>query len=766
MDFRPVPARQFIHSLIGMGRKDIYHDEVRKEDFIPVMRDDLGYLMQAENDVERKIFLTHREIYAALDTNRAVIKYGYNSVSQQALRAAFGDEKFEDRPEKDQTIALWREKMLGMFDVECEALGKRLPFTEAALKSRLIAYRKAILHEMIDLGDEDEDEDNGQSEGRKKIAGDADKNSTAAPRADKLQLLKCFPVPTAKTFKRWYDRYYGNDMDVMALLPRHHGPGPKLFTYKPPAVAFAHKMATGYLDRARPTKAHTYRTYLAALKEHNDGHPPHRQIDKVSRKKFEVMISKFDAFHVAAARFGEKFAVRKFMAIRRSFSVVAPGQRIEMDFWNVDLISLLVETGIWNILPPEIQEKIPRKRIYFGAAIDVATRYILAFKASLTPNGASAVATIRMIMSDKRHLSTYVNAQTAWVGKLRPWFISHDNGAEFIAKATQGVLRRGRIRATRPPAGQPTCRPFIERLFHTIGMLIAPYFDGRTFHNVVAKGDYDPQKHATLLVEELIKIFIFAICDIYHNKPHEGLGGNTPHNAWVEACKEYEVHYPPAPTEMLHIFGTKTTRRIGPYGVTWMGINFDHPELQRMRAKDGEVDVFIKFDPECAAHIAFKSDKGWLIARNTVDLDDSVSLAEWIAARNELRSHFATAAETGLNVMYDAINRLRAVGMAATLRAGLSPRLPTAADYAKWETELFSTWNVVASDDTPALIQEGPLTDDPLHLNTVVNRPELFSKDKMEIEQSEQEAFQDDDSDELPDAPVSTTSFDLYNEEY
>jgi putative transposase len=755
MDFRPTPARQFIHSLVGMSRSDRYQDLDRKQDFIPIMRDDLGYLMQAENDPEHKVFITHREVYASLDTNKAAIVYGHNSVSQQALRAVFGDEKFEDRPEKHQTIALWREKMLLLFDQECEQLGKRLPFSEAALKSRIRHYRKAVIGEMADLEDEADDRSGTADLGKE--------GSDVAPRADKEKVLKVFPIPTAKTFKRWYDLYFGNNMDVMALLPRHHGPGPKLFTYKPESIAFAHKMATGYLDRARPTKAHTYRTYLAALKEYNDGNPPHRQIDKVCRKKFEAMISKFDAFHLYSARYGEKYAVRKFMAIRRSFNVVAPGQRIEMDFWNVDLMSLLVETGIWNVLHPDLQAKIPRKRIYFGAAIDVATRYILAFKASLTPDGASAVATIRMIMTDKRHLSTYVNAQTPWIGKLRPWHLSHDNGSEFIAKVTQGVLRRGRIRATRPPAGQPACRPFIERLFHTIGLLITPYFDGRTFHNVVEKGDYDPQKQATLLVEELIKIFIFAICDIYHNKPHEGLGGNTPHNAWVEACKEYEIQYPPAPTEMLHIFGFRTTRRIGPYGVTWMGITFDDPELQRMRTKYGDADVPIRYDPECAAHIAFKSDKGWLIARNTVGLDDSVTLAEWIAARNELRSHYATAAENSLKVMYDAINRLRAVGIAATLRAGLSPRIPTSTDFAKWESDLFGSWNVVASD-TPALLHEGPLPDDPLRLNTVANRPEPFSKDK--IEEPERETFVDHDTDDQSDVTATTNSFDLYNEEY
>ncbi|NGO62464.1 transposase [Rhizobium daejeonense] len=745
MDFRPVPARRFIHSMIGMARQDRYEDKKRNENFIPLMRDDLGYMMQAENDAERKIFLTHSEIYKALDSNQAEIKYGHNGVAQQALRAAFGDQNwsdFDDRPHL-QTIALWREKMLHKYADECELTGKRLPFSEKVLEPYLRKWRKEVIGDLLDLDEEDEETERG--------------------RADQAEEIIVFNRPSAKTFKRWHDLYHGCDMDVMALLPRHHGPGPKLFSFKPASIAFAHKEALGYLDRSRPTKAHIYRNYLAALQEHNKTVAVHRQVEKVSRKKFEAMIAKFDAFQVVASRLGEKFAIRKFMAIRRSFTVLAPGQRIEMDFVNVDLVSLLVETGIWAILPEDVQDKIPRERIYFGAAIDVATRNILAFKASLAPNGASAVATIRMIMTDKRHLSTHVGAQTPWIAKVRPWFITHDNGSEFIAKKTQDVLRLARIEATRPPAGQPACRPFIEKLFHSIGHLITPYFDGRTFHNVVAKGDYDPQKHASLLVEELIKIFIFAICDIYHNKPHEGLGGNTPHNAWVQACQEYEIDYPPGAAEMLQIFGHKVKRRITPYGVTFMGITYNDPELQRMRTKHGEIEIMIKFDPEGVAQVAFESDKGWLVARNTVGLDDSVSLAEWIAARNELRAHYATAAERGLKVMYEAINRLRKIGEAATLRAGLSPRIPTVADFLKWETEVFGSWNVVASEDVPPLLHEGPLPDDPLHLGVVTNKPELFSKDKMEqapVATGEAEDDKDSETEEF------ISNFAKYDEEY
>ncbi len=736
MEFRPVPSREFFHSLVGMSPKDRYIDKEHGENFIPITRDNVGYLLQSEDNAERKIFLAHPEIYAALDSGRAEIKYGYNTPEMQKLRAIFGDKRWDDFDLKDQTIALWREQMLLKFDADCEKRGKRYPFSEDVLAPILRRYRKEIIGEALDVDDGDRG------------------------RADQSKLVTAFKRPSAKTFKRWYDRYFGTDMDVMSLLPRHHGPGPKLYTYDAASVSFAHMAAQGYLDRTRPTKAHTYRLYLVALNKHNESLPPHRPVEKVSRKKFEAMIGKFDAFHVAAARHGEKYAVRKFMAIRRSFNVVAPGQRIEMDFVNFDLMSLLVETGIWAVLPTEIQEKIPRKRIYFGAAVDVATRYLLAFKASLKPNGASAVATIRMIMSDKRHLSSYVAAKTPWIGRIRPRFITHDNGSEFIAEQTQDVLRLAKIDATRPPAGEPTCRPFIERLFHSIGMLLGAYFDGRTFHNVVTKGDYDPQEHATLIVEELIKILIFAVCDIYHNMPHAGLGGNTPHNAWVQACQEYEIDFPPGPSEMLQIFGHKTTRRITPYGVTVMGISYDDPELQRMRTKYGEVDIDVKFDSESVYQVAFKSDNGWLVARNTVGLDETVCLAEWIAARNQLRASYATAAEQSMTVMYEAINRLREIGEAATLRAGLSPRIPTAADYLKWETEVFGSWNVTPSANAPDLVLEGPSPDDPLRLGSVSNRRELFSKDKME------RAIDPSTDDEAKIDQPTISNFAQYSEDY
>jgi putative transposase len=406
--------------------------------------------------------------------------------------------------------------------------------------------------------------------------------------------------------------------------------------------------------------------------------------------------------------------------VKRGINALAVGERIEIDFWNVDLMTLFVETGMWDILPPSYKEAVVGKRIWFVAAIDVATRYILAFRASLNPNAVTAAAAIRMIMSDKRHISDFVGAETPWIGLVQPHDIFSDNGKEFANELVEGIMRSAKITFNRPQAGNPKARPFIESLFHSIGPLIAAYFAGRTFGSVAEKGDYNPEHQISLQVDEMIRLFTFAICDIYHNKPHSGLGGGTPHNAWKRATQEDGIEFPSQdPEQMLHIFGVKFKRRIGQYGIPFMGIPYGNEELHRQRTKFGQMEFEIKADPENLEHIAVRGDKGWFVVRNLVEIGRNLSLAEWIVARHRLRAQHASEAEAGLEAMYRAVNRLRESGEAAALRANLTPRNFTAEHYLLAEAELFGAWEAVLSANTPAVTQSFALPDDPLRDGSV-----------------------------------------------
>ncbi|WP_176038738.1 DDE-type integrase/transposase/recombinase [Brucella tritici] len=656
----------FQRSLVNMRKVDRL--SYKNAHWIPVCRGNEGWHIKREDD-SHEVVVGHQELYNEISAGRASVRYGYQEPEQQKLRIIFGDKKFSDFPEKVQKLALVREKLINRYDAEFPEYGRKR-WNNEKLQHLLNTWHAEIQSNLL----------------------------PSASRADRPMELTFYRAPSVKTFWRDYTKYHGCGGDALGLVQRHHGPGIYYRSADPESIAFAHSEALRYMDNRKKSKAQVYQDYLAKLFEMNSS--PDSQLKKVSRTKFESIIDGFDEYAKVAGRHGEAYAKRRLSSVKRSFHFEVPGDRIEMDFWNVELMSLFVETGMWSLLPESYRNQIGSTRIWFAAAIDVSTRYVLAFKASTNPNAANAVEAIRMIMSDKTHISTALGCETPWIGRLRPRQIYCDNGKEFVSQRTQEVLRNARIAFTRPPAGEPQARPFIERLFKTIGPMVAHHFDGRTFGSIQEKGDYNPEERLSLQSDELIKFFLYAICDIYHNTKHEGLAGGTPHNAWVKAASQYPIDVAPDEEEMLHIFGQKVSRRISSYGVSFMGIPYSNDELTRLRLKHGQTDFEIKYDPANLRSIAVYAgkDKGWFSVENQIGLDDNVSLEEWIVARQQLRLANAKESESGLAAMYRAINKLRTSGDAAMIRAKLGARSLDSNALARLEAELCGSW-IAKPDD-------------------------------------------------------------------
>lgn len=649
-----VPTRIFHHPIIEMGPTDRF--TVNRINYVPVKSDESGYIIRHESDGQ-ETFMSHSDIHAKLMKNQASIRYGYNSVSEQKLRLIWGDETFEDLDQEKRALPNFREKLILRYEKECLKSGKQLPRSESKLQPLLDLWAQEI--------------NSGPVSQRRKRA---DRKTTA------------YSAPSVRQFNRDYAKYMECGRNPLSLAHRHHGPGKRLFMSCPESMSVAHRAARRFLSRKRPNKAQCYLMYCAELYELNKTRA--ESLHKVSRTKFESMINRFDAFETDASRYGEKWAIDKYARNLRTFNISAPGQRVEIDEVNFDLMTLLVETGIYEGLPNSVKNRIPKTRIWFVAAIDVATRYVLALKATFNPTADAAIAALRMIMTDKREISNFVGATTPWVGMLRPTEVYSDNGSAFIADRTRSVLKAAKIGYTQPPAGDPGRRPFIEALFHSVGPMISQFFDGRTFGSVEEKGDYNAEEFASLTTDELVQLFIRAICDIYHNKPHASLGGQSPHNAWVGAVKEFPIKCVPSHEEMLHIFGVPAKRKISDNGITYQGITYGNEELNGLRRRYGNKEFEIKTDPENVRWIAVKGDQGWFTVENTIGLHIDVSLAEWASQRNEMLALNSAEAEQGIANLYEAVNNMRQVGENATVRAQLSASIPTAEEFERLNREV------------------------------------------------------------------------------
>ena len=59
----------------------------------------------------------------------------------------------------------------------------------------------------------------------------------------------------------------------------------------------------------------------------------------------------------------------------------------------------------------------------------------------------------------------------------------------------------------------------IESFFRTVGHKLMPLLSGRTFFSPTERGDYPSEQLACLDDDDLIRILLTFVVDIYHNEP-------------------------------------------------------------------------------------------------------------------------------------------------------------------------------------------------------------------------------------------------------
>jgi transposase InsO family protein len=616
-------------------------------------------LMSERGQVEVRV--SHEDFKRLLDNHEASIDYDWHAPGEIALRNALCGRTLKDFTPSQIARATLKQKLCDKYIVE-----------DAAARLR---------KERVFLNDDFQDKlDLWCMQLQKKKKGE---------RSDTALTFKPISVTT---FREDLKRYKEVGLRLEGLLPRYHGPGAFPICDDADSYRLWKQHARGYISDRKPTVAYLHRMLLGDIESRNPGRIARDELPLVapSIKKFRKMIAKLNQFEVKAGRDGLEAAARYYHKIQQNYDVVRPGQRVEMDSHVVDLKSFLVESELWFQFDEEAKAEIvvSNVRIWFVTAIDAATRECLALKAGFSANSDAATAALRMIMSDKTYLSDLVDAKTPWAAKLLPEEIDFDNGSEFLEGEFRQKLLSCGINATTPSANEPPRRPFIESLIGTFSEKMCAHFDGRTFSSIAEKGDYNAEDRTVLTVEEVAKVAILVICDDYHNAPHEGLGGNSPHNEFHSLCKIWPPHYPPSRKRLREVFGHKSLRKIHPYGVVFWGVTYNSDELQRHRQKHGQTQIEVRVDPYAIDTISVLLDGEWIEVENELGIDDTVTLAEWVYALRQEVSENGSATLAGLKVVYATMNRLREMGLAAQLRAGIEPDVLDPVEFARLEDKV------------------------------------------------------------------------------
>jgi putative transposase len=260
------------------------------------------------------------------------------------------------------------------------------------------------------------------------------------------------------------------------------------------------------------------------------------------------------------------------------------------------------------------------------------------------------------------------------------------------------------IRAERAPAGLPEMRVRIERLFRTMSTSLMPLLTGRTFSDVVSKGDANPESQAALTVEEVSEALVRWIVDVYHNNPHEGLNGQTPANCWKRVVEAYGVQPQPDMHRRRVVFGARFTRKVTKKGICVLGVQYHSDALARWMPHTNELNISVRWHRDDIGAIAVNVDGEWVEVPSVLEDMRGVRAEIWHGAVRSLRASFRDEAEISRPVVLQAIRDIEAMNGAAMKRQGLIVQDFSAENLKKMEDHLMIGF-AVSSEET---IPEGP----------------------------------------------------------
>lgn len=508
--------------------------------------------------------------------------------------------------------------------------------------------------------------------------------------------------PSPTSVRRWLRRFEACDHDPAALIDGYGRSGNRDARLDPEAAALMATWVEKYQSNLKPSMSSLYRDMRAEFRKEKPG------LSIPSRNTFERAIKKLDPFHVLAAREGEAVARRKLYAVRDRVDVTRPLQRVEMDEQMIPLQAMLIERGLWDTLPDKLKAGITHDRYWCSKLIDCWSRVVLGFVITPAPSAASALATLRMALEDKTPLAAAMGCTSPWDMFGLPELIVTDSGSNFRSKQFRAAVLDLGCSIMIAPAGLPQMRGMIERSFRTDNERLYSKIPGRTFKDVVEKGEYESENNIVVTITELANLMVRYFVDIYHNTPHSGLGGDTPLNRWRAGVERYGIVPPPNRDVMRHIFSTAVECRIGNRGVRIAGLYYQSAALQAARRTAGSKPVLVRVDTDDLGHVSVKTTNGWITVPCSTTGFEGVCLDHWRGTQAELRRKYASVAALSEEIVTNALTDLNQQIEHLRNESKVPSPLMSSKAFVDLDRDLCRGFNMVRPEDG----QVGALPDD------------------------------------------------------
>jgi len=216
-----------------------------------------------------------------------------------------------------------------------------------------------------------------------------------------------------------------------------------------------------------------------------------------------------------------------------------------------------------------------------------------------------------------------------------------------------------------------------------------PRLTGRTFSNIIEKGDHEPEARAALDADDFCAAMVRWIVDIYHRLPHDGLGGESPARCWDRLVAQVGVQAPPDLWRRRLIFGEQGERMVSKQGIEVLGVRYHSETLARWFLRAPDRKVRIRWYPEDIGAIAVEPDGSWHEVPATFDAFRGLSAQKWLCAARSLRASYRRLTDLDRDIVRKAIEDIEALNGAAMRRKGVLVEEFTMARVRQEEEKLF-----------------------------------------------------------------------------
>jgi putative transposase len=109
---------------------------------------------------------------------------------------------------------------------------------------------------------------------------------------------------------------------------------------------------------------------------------------------------------------------------------------------------------------------------------------------------------------------------------------------------------------------------------------------GTTFSSILERDEYDPTRHAVVLLTTFREMLHKWIIDVYLQTPHRGIK-DTPAHRWHSELSVLPPPLPPSASELDVVLGMTAQRVVFHYGIELEELKYNGEELGALRRRMG-----------------------------------------------------------------------------------------------------------------------------------------------------------------------------------